>query len=385
MQHVSMVCACAFLMVAACGSSGTATVVIKDAAGDSAVAMGNPLVYVSGYDPQIRVYQLDLPTGELTFKSMTNVGGSPSYLAIRPDKKTLYALSEGSNGRIIALSIDQQTGALTRINDASSGGSGPAHLSVHPSGKWVLSANYGSGHVATLAIMDSGAVVDPLPANILTPFAYHSHQIVSDPAGKFVFVPAPEATRDLPPVGKIAQYSIDVVTGKLTANDPPFAMSAADARPRHIAFHPRGPFAYAINETNDSVVSWKYDAVAGKLSDPETLPTHPPDYMGRSNGAHVVVHPGGKFVYCSIRVFNGIAIFPVNEATGRLGNASWETRMISTPRDFAIDPSGTFLVVGNQDGNSVAVFRINRTDGKLTPVGTPVAAPKPSFVGFLAQ
>ena len=227
-------------------------------------AVSGPFVYISGYNPLIRIFELDMTRGTLTPKGTSEGGTSPSYLAFRPDKKFAYALNETDPGRIVAFSIDQATGQLTKINDAPSGGDGPAHLSVHPGGKWVLSSNYGSGHVATLEIMDNGGVAAPLPENILRPFMQHAHQIVTDISGRYVFVPSPEPDAQSA-AGKIAQMSIDMTTGKMTANDPPFAVSAPDARPRHLIFHANGTFAYNVNETGSSVVSWKYDSSTGTL------------------------------------------------------------------------------------------------------------------------
>jgi 6-phosphogluconolactonase len=360
--------------------------VVRDASGDMAAPAGNPLVYISGGDPQIRWFLLDMNTGALAMKGMAAGGTNPSYLAIRPDRKFLYALNEGSPGKILAYSIDQATGALTKINEASSGGNGPAHLSVHKSGKWVLSSNYGSGHVATLEIMANGGVAEPLAANILQPVMQHAHQIVADVAGKYVFVPSPEPAPGST-MGRIAQLVIDVNTGKLTPNNPASAMSAADARPRHIAFHGNEKWAYDVNETGSTVVSWMYDAAGGKLSQPETQTTLPAGYAGAAMNtcAHVVVHPSGKFLYVSNRGHNSIVTYAINDTTGRLASPVWETGggMIKTPRDFGVDPTGSYLIVASQSGNSLIVFRINKADGKLTMVGQPVTVPTPEFVGFL--
>jgi 6-phosphogluconolactonase len=354
-------------------------------AGGSAAA-SNPFVYISGADPQIRTFQLDLNSGALAMKGMSPAGGnSPTYMAFRPDKKFAYALNEGSPGRIMSYSINQTTGDLTMINMALSGGNGPAHLSVHKSGKWVLSSNYGSGHVATLAIMDSGAVADPVMDNILQPVMQHAHQIINDVSGKFVFVPSPEPMNGST-MGKIMQLVIDVNTGKLTMNDPPSAPTAPDARPRHVAFHPNEKWAYHVNETGATVVAWNYDAATGKLSNPDTQPATPAGYMGpAANGAHLVVHPTGKYLYVAVRVLNAIVMYTIDQNTGRLSNPVFEMGggMIKTPRDFNVDPSGRYLIVANQDGGTVMVFRINAADGKLTQVGDPIAVKSPQFVGFL--
>jgi len=334
----------------------------------------NPLVYVSGYGEQIALFRLDMTSGTLQPHGTAAGGGSsPSYLAWDPPPRHLYALQEQSAGRIVSYSITP-TGTLTRINDASSGGNGPAHVSVHRSGKWVLSANYGDGRVAVLPILANGGVGEPVFTD--NPVPKNAHQIIEDPSGKFVFVPCTGPN-------VILQYRIDAKTGKLTPNTP-FRVPG-DGEPRHLAFHPGGKYAYAINEAGLSVTSFLYDKRAGTLSSPETLAAAPAG--ARGSGAHIAVHPSGRFVYASLRGPNHIAVFDVNAATGRLTQIVNETGggVISTPRDFTIDPTGQFLLVANQGSDSVTVFRVNAADGRLTIVGTTPTVPKPAFVGVLPR
>jgi 6-phosphogluconolactonase len=242
---------------------------------------------------------------------------------------------------------------------------------VHKGGKWVFSSNYSSGHIAVLPVEANGGVGAPDP---IKGFPQNAHQIISDPAGKFVFVCATGPNQ-------IAQFAFNETTGKLTPNDPATVMSGP-GEPRHLAFHPNEQWAYHINERTSAVVSWKYDKATGKLIDPEVLPGLPAGFSGSNSGAHVVVHPNGNFVYSSNRGHNSITIWAVNATTGRLTQKGRETGMISTPRDFGVDPTGTFLIVANQGSGNAVVYRI-KPDGTLTREGSPVAMPQPTFVGFL--
>jgi 6-phosphogluconolactonase len=355
----------------AAGTPDTGTGEDKDAAVEAGTTSHNPYVYVSGYDPEIRIFQLDMTTGVLVPRGTAEGGTSPSYLAWDPSRRHMYAVQEYDGpGRIVAYTIDPASGALERINDAPSYGSKPAHLSVHPSGKWVLSSNWTSGHIAVLPILPTGGVGDSVYT--AQPVNANAHMIISDATGKFVFVACTGPKR-------VLQYSIDATSGQLTANDPP---SVADpGSPRHIAFHPSANYAYAIDEAGGSVTSFKYDAPAGKLSFIESIPAAP----SKGSGAHIIVHPSGKFVYASVRGDNSIGIFSVSAADGRLTRIMNETAggMIKTPRDFNQDPTGTFLIVANQSDGSVIVFRINQEDGRLTVMGRTETAPSPSFVGIL--
>lgn len=207
--------------------------------------------------------------------------------------------------------------------------------------------------------------------------ADEAHQIVSDASGNHVFVPCRAGN-------VIAQYAF--ATGQLTPATPSLVQAAPGAGPRHIAFHPSQQFAYVINELNGTITSYNYDANAGLLSSPQSM-TSAPAGMSEASGAHIVVHPSGKFVYASNRTTNTIGIFGVDASSGRLTTIGHETGggMVRTPRDFGMEPGGRFLVVGNQGSNTVLVFRIDQTAGTLTRIGNPVSVPSaPQFVGMIA-
>jgi 6-phosphogluconolactonase len=346
------------------------------AAPDAPGPVVNPFVFISGYDASIRIFKLDMTSGALMPQGTASGGDSPSYLSWDPARKHLYALNElDPAGRVRSYSINGSTGGLTPINDVPSGGSGPAHLSVHNSGRWVLVSHYTDGWVTVLPVMANGAL-GATPADRQQPVNLNAHMIVSDSSGSFVFVPCTGPKL-------VLQFLFNAESGKLTPNMPASVPAAAGAQPRHIAFHPSSPLAYVVNEAGASVTSFAYDKQSGKLSAPETTSAIPAGTSG--NGSNVVVHPSGRFVYASMRAQNSIALFNVNPDTGRLtlvannnGNG-----MVKTPWDFTVDPSGTFLLVANNAGNTVIVFRINQTDGKLTLVGSPTSAPSPTFVGVM--
>jgi 6-phosphogluconolactonase len=331
-----------------------------------------PLVYISGYSPDIALFMLDMTSGTLQARGMAAGGGSsPSYLAWDRAHKYLYALQEQDAGRIVAYSIGA-AGMLTRINDAASGGKGPAHLSVHGSGRWVFASNYGDGGVAVLPVRPDGGVGEPVFND--HPVPKNAHQIIEDPSGRFVFVPCTGPN-------VILQYRFDPKTGTLAPNTP-FKVQGK-GEPRHLAFDPAAKYAYAINEADMTVTSFTYDRAKGTLTEIEAVPAAAAGAKG--TGAHILVHPSGKFVYASLRGPNHIAIFSIDRATGRLAHVADETGggTIRIPRDFTIDPTGAFLLVANQDGASVSVFRVNPADGRLTLAGTTPTIPKPAFVGVL--
>lgn len=345
---------------------------------------GERRVFVAGGSTQIEIFSLDLTTGELKKKRVGSIrssgepAGSP-YLAWDPGQRFLFFLDRLDPSRVVSLAIDHSKGGLKLINQVEIGPGSPPHLSVHKSGRWVLVAHYNStdgGYASVLPVGPEGMLGAPQER---IPVGLKTHMIISDPTGRFAFVPCTNSNY-------IAQYVFDATGGKLRPNDPPTAASPAGAGPRHMAFHPTLQLAYVINETASTLTSFAYDPDRGTLSEPETQDTLPSTFDRKQNStAHVLVSPSGKFVYGSNRGHDSIVIFSVDSQTGRLHRIGWEQAggRIKTPRNFAVDPEGKFLLVANQDSDSVIVFRI-RQDGSLSPQGDAVpTGPKPTFIGVL--
>ena len=308
---------------------------------------GSASVYVGG--EEIRIFRLDPKSGVLAVEDRVAVPAS--YMAADPSHRFVYAISGGAAPRVTAFSRDARTGRLTPINDTVVPDvEGGTHISVHPSGKWLLAAHFGSSHVSVLAVRSDGGVGGRV--DLQSP-GMRAHQIVSDPTGRYVLVPCRDGNL-------VAQYRIDPATGKLTPNDPAVVHASPGVGPRHMDFHPNGRFAYVINEQGGTITSYRYDKAKGTLSAPEEVSTLPPEHPKNST-AHVLVHPSGRFVYGSNRGHDSIAIFTVAKSTGRLSPLGHETGggTIATPRDFGMDPAGRFLLVANQKApGSVSVFAI---------------------------
>lgn len=324
------------------------------------------VMYVGGYGPVITWIDVDPATGALAESgNITPSASSPSFLAFAPDGGALYAVSEAMN-RVGAYTIDRATGVLHFVDDVSSAGQGPAHLSVDRDGKFVLVANYTDGTAAVLTIRADRGLADA-PVQTLAPGA-NAHMIVTNPSNRFAFVPCLGSDY-------VAQYRFD--NGMLTDNGK--LATAAGAGPRHIAFGKDGTRAYLVDEKSSTVMTLALDD-AGRLTALQTIATVP---AGTTNtGAEIAVHPTGAFVFASNRGDDSIARFGV-APDGTLSLLGRTPTGGKTPRSFTIDPSGRFLYVANQDSNSVVPFAI-ATDGTLQPLPHPVAVMKPTFVGILA-
>lgn len=349
-------------------------------------------VYIGSYspakDPGIHHFKLDFATGGLTAAGATSGVANPSFLTISPDKKYLYAIGEvggKKGGAVVSFSIDEKTGALTQLSEQSSVGNGPCYVATDKTGKVVLVANYGGGSVASLPVGADGKLAEAATfvqhkgssVNKGRQSEPHAHSIIVSPDNKFAMA------ADLG-LDKILIYKLDAEKGTMTPNDPPHAETPAGAGPRHISFHPDGKYFYACGEMTSTVHAYAYDAAKGSLTLLQSLSTLPQEVKGNST-AECLVHPNGKFVYVSNRGHDSIAVFKVDEATGKLAAAGHVPTGGKTPRNFNVDPTGQFLLAANQNSNNVVVFKIESGSGMPKPTGVEVSVPKPVCVKFLQR
>jgi 6-phosphogluconolactonase len=356
-------------------------------------------VYIGTYTPAkgksegIYRFELDLANGKASKAVLAAKAKDPSFLAIHPSHKFLYAVGEIDNfegkknsGGVSAFSLDPKTGDLTLLNQQSSKGAGPCHIVLDKAGKHALVANYSGGSACVLPIDSKGKLGSfscfvqhtGSSKDKSRQEAPHAHSINLDTANRFAFV------ADLG-LDKVVIYRYDPDQGTLEKNEPRFAQVAPSSGPRHFAFHPNGKFAYVINEMKNTVTAFSYDPETGALKTIQTVPTLPKNFKGKSSTAEVVVHPSGKFLYGSNRGHNSLAIFAIDPKTGKLTPRGHQAENIKTPRNFAIDPTGTYLLSANQDSGSVIVFRIDQETGDLTPTGTVVDVPFPVCVRMMPK
>ena len=384
-----------------------ATLAVASAAPASAKPAGTILAYVGTYTPNgqgIHRFNVDPSTGSLTQQKIFPSTINPSWLAFHPSNTYLYAADEISNfngttnGAVTAYAV-LSNGDLIALNTVSSGGSGPAHVSVHPTGKWVLVANYGGGNVAVLPINPDGSLgnatdirvdvtacspvclVGPTHAAEAPPGSFaisghdapHAHMIQSDPAGNFVLVN--DLGLDLTII-----WSFDGVNGKLLS--PRTVPSSAGAGPRHFAFHPNGLWFYSLNEEASTLAFMTYDATTGSLSPVQEISTLPDAFVGTNFTSEVMVSQDGRFVYAANRLHDSIAVFAV-DGTGLLTRVGEEWTRGDYPRNFNIEPTGKFLYACNHRGDSITTFRIDAGGGKLKFTDHYTAVGSPAVIVFL--
>lgn len=355
---------------------------------------GEPVrVYVGTYtggdsgSKGIYLLEMDPETGALTEKGLVAETPSPSFLAIHPSGKSLYAVNEVESfrgekaGSVSGFAIDAKTGTLTAINQQSSKGTSPCHLVIDRSGKTLLLANYGGGSVAALPIdaegklgeassfvQQEGSSIDKNRQN-----EPHAHSINLDFANAFAVV------ADLG-LDQLLAYRFDKDKHTITPNDPAFLKTPPGGGPRHFAFHPDGKHAFVILEMTSQAVPLAYDRAKGTFTMGTPVSTLPEGSFPGNSTAEVRVHPSGKYLYVSNRGHDSIAIFAIDEATFALTPIGHQKTGGKTPRNFGIDPSGTFLIAANQESDNVVVFRIDPKTGRLSPTGHEAKVPKPVCV-----
>ena len=328
------------------------------------------------------IYLSSLDLGAATF-GVTNLAATasdPSFLAIHPNSKFVYALSEGGN-YVAAYSIDLTARKLTYLNQLSLyNGAGPCHVVVDSAGKNVLVANYGGGSVTVLSIHSNGGLGSQT-ANIPhvgTGASPLVHCVTLDAGNRFALV----CDKGL---DRIYSYHFDAQQGTLTTNNPPWTSVAAGAGPRHLAFEPQYRRAYTICENNSTVIGCNYDSQNGVLTPFQTISTLPAGWSGQNTAAEIVVHPSGKYVYGSNRGHNSIVVYSANPTNGALTLVGHQTTGL-TPRNFAIEPTGVYCIVANQDSDTVLLYTINLQTGMLTQTSQTLQVSKPvCIVPFFVQ
>ncbi|MBM3756110.1 MAG: lactonase family protein [Acidobacteria bacterium] len=333
------------------------------------------------------IYSFVLDTGAATLKpeGLAVEAENPSFLAIHPSGNYVYAVGETEKyktenaGSISAFKIDHATGKLQKLNDASSGGAGPCHVNVSRNGQFLVAANYGAGSCCAYAIDATGALgkrtaFHQHSGSSVSPrqTGPHAHSVNFDRANKHVIV------ADLG-LDKVLAYKFNAATGAMEQGTA--ASLKPGSGPRHFSFHPKGKFAYVINELTCTVTAFKWNN--GTLTEIETVTTLPEPLKQGYSTAEVVAHPNGRFLYGSNRGHNTIAVFQIDQATGKLKSIEHKSTQGAVPRNFAIDPTGQFLIAANQNSNTIVLFRINQQTGALDAVGAPIPAPVPVCVRYL--
>lgn len=358
-------------------------------------AQGQPCIvyvgtYTGGGSEGIYSFRFDPASGETSPLTLAAATVNPSFLAPDPDGRFLYAVNEldsfqgAATGAVSAFAIHRESGGLKLLQQVSSVGQGPAHLSLDRSGRNLLVANYGGGNVSVLPIGDDGrlgahsAFVQNVGSsvNAKRQSGPHAHFIQTTIDNRFALI------ADLG-LDKVLVYLFDPGAGTLTAANPVFYTVDPGSGPRHIAFAPSGKFVYLVNEMTSTITVFAYDSVSGALNARQTVSTLPLDFTGSNSAAEILVDAGGRFVYVSNRGDNSIGQYSINPDSGTLTAVEWVPSGGNSPRNFAIDPSGRWLFIANQRSNELRLFQIDPVSGRISPASRSLTVTSPVCVSFV--
>ncbi|MHA4893239.1 lactonase family protein [Pedobacter sp. PWIIR3] len=330
----------------------------------------------SGKSEGIYTYNFNAQTGVLSPKSLVRNVANPSFLAVSPDKKFVYAVNEsGSNSTVTSFGYHAASGELTTLNKKEAKGTDPCYVMADETN--VIVANYSSGNIVVYGRAADGSLTEPKQiiqhtGKSIDPSrqsSAHAHMVQLTPDKKFLI--CTDLGEDL----------IYVYNYKPTAKSDVISLSTVvktnpGTGPRHITFSPNGKFAYVVHEFNGSITAFTYNN--GNFKKIQEIETTDINFKGRIDAADIHISPDGKFLYESNRgdanTINVFSMYP----TGRLKFASRVSTLGKSPRNFAIDPSGKFVFAANQGTDEVVIFNRNKTTGALSDsnkrikVGSPV-------------
>ena len=345
--------------------------------------------YTQGKSEGLYTYKFNSVTGDFSYVSVAKNCKNPSYLAVSPNEKYVYAVNETNSknsfgGHVTAFSFNRQNGILSEVNKQSSGGNDPCYITVDKSGKWVVIANYSSGTVSVLPIKKDGSLDSAVTViqhegtgvNSDRQEGPHAHSTVLSRDNDYLFA------QDLG-IDKIMIYAFNNKTGQLTPAPTPYVEVEPGAGPRHFDFHPNNKYAYLIEELTGSISVYNYQG-HGQLALIQNISALPPDYTGPVGSADIHVSPDGKFLYASNRgESNTIAILKINQQTGMLTLVGHQSTLGKTPRNFNFDPSGNFLLAANQNSDDVVIFKRDKQTGLLTDTGKKIEVGNPVCIKWI--
>ncbi|SFN24053.1 lactonase family protein [Variovorax sp. OV329] len=331
----------------------------------------------------ISIFRFDPERGTLQLVGIEKGLVNPSFLALSRDGNFLYTV-HGDESEVSAFKVDRQTGRLDFLNRQSTQGKNPVHLAFDPSGRYLVISNHIGASLAVVPVNADGTLA-PLTqlVKLEGPIGPHRaeqkqakpHFNPFDPSGRFVVVPDKGLDR---------VFSFRFEQGQLVPAEKAFAVTRETAGPRHLAFHPKSPWAYVVNELDSTVTAYRFDASTGALDAFQIVSSLPDSFIGNSRASEIEVDASGRFLYASNRGYDCVAVFAIDSATGRLSFQGAQQTSGKTPRFFALAPDGRFMFALNEDSDSIETLAVDSKTGLLEPTGARVSSGSPVCMVFSA-
>ena len=337
----------------------------------------------------VYAFQWDPAKGELKELGLAGESDNPTFIALSPDGKRLYAANEidsfegAKSGAVSGFTIDRAAARLTPINIVSSMGPGTCHISLDQTGRGLFCANYSGGSAASFHIDEAGRLSQAVSSFHFQGHgpvadrqeASHAHRATVTPDNRYVLI------NDLG-LDCIHIYHLDAATAKLTPGNPPQWTAKPGSGPRALRFHPNGKWAYCVHELTSAIDVLAWDGGNGTLTSFQSVDLVPKNYHGTAAASEIVIDSSGRYAYAAVRFWDHIVAFAIDPGTGKLspvGAASCGGRV---PRHIALDPTERWLLVANQSSDNIAVIQRDAQTGKLAETGSSFPLVKPQCLVF---
>jgi 6-phosphogluconolactonase len=338
----------------------------------------------------IYAFQWDTAKGELKELGLAVESNNPTFIALAPDGKRIYAANEidtyegAKSGSVSGFTIDRSAAKLTLINTVSATGAGTCHVSLDQTGQALLCANYSGGSAASFHIDEAGKL-----SEAVSQFHYQGHGPVADrqeaphahrttvtPDNRYVLI------NDLG-LDCIHIYHFDAATAKLTPSDPPQWTAKPGSGPRALRFHPNGKWAYCLNELSSTVDVLSWNSKNGTLTSIQHVELLPKNFHGNHAASEIVIDSSGRYAYAAVRFWDRIVAFSIDPATGQLSPIGVTSGGGEVTRHMALDPTGQWLLAANQASDNIAVIKRDMQTGKLAETGNSLPLVKPQCLLFV--
>ena len=332
----------------------------------------------------ISVFRVDARTGDLELVQLVKDQVNPSFLALSGNGERLYTV-HGDLSHVSAFAVDKASGKLTFINKESTQGKNPVHLALDPTGRHLVVSNHIGSSLAVLPIAADGSIEaltqlvtleGPIGPHRIEQKQAKPHFNPFDPAGRFVIVPDKGLDR---------VFTFRFADGRLAPADPAFVTARETSGPRHIAFDPKGRYAYCVNELDSTVTTYRYNGDTGALTPLQIVSCLPDTFTGNSRASEIEVDKSGRYVYASNRGYDSIAVLAIDQDTGHLRFVHAEPTQGKTPRFMTATPDGRYMYALNEDSDSIVAFSVDQASGRLKPTGFSVQSGSPVCMVFSRQ
>ncbi len=336
--------------------------------------------------------QFNSKSGQLSDLKLAVRSDNPSFLAVDQKGQCLYAVNETGTylneptGSVSVFNIHHITGQLELLQQISSLGAAPAHLSLNQTGQYLFVANYTGGNIAAFPINNQGQLGEPTGfmqhegsgTNRIRQERPHAHCIAVSNNDQYVLV------ADLG-IDKLMFYRFYNTSGSLEPHNPAFVQLLPGAGPRHFDFHPSGEAVYVLNELSSTISVFSFDTATAGMQLRQDIGTLPEDFSGENTTAEIEVDARGRFLYASNRGHNSIVQYAIDPVSGKIKPIAWISSGGKDPRHFTIDPSGKWLLAANQNSDNVVVFRIDPDNGQLKETSNSLQLSMPVCIRFIPE